>query len=225
MSASVGTSGENLLTRSACFRRRCRERRRARFALVLDIKQHRAERRRRLNASEREAFYHDLMRFGLRIGENPTEIPRIGEKEAGMSGEEDASRRRDPVNPDVASIQPGLVKRYGQSHESSREAPSHRECHCTAPGSARTHAPRAWKQPGTQGCVQPSQRGTCIFKLICQTLRPLTHLHMSPAVAAQEVMRGDRSYAAAPGSLEGRSHHVTGKETEKCLSFSRQPPR
>lgn len=109
-------------------------------------------------------------------------------------------------------------------YESSGEAPSHRECHCTAPGSARTSAPRAWKQPGTQGRVQPSQRGTCIFKLICQTLRPLTHLHMSPAVAAQEVMQGDRSYAAAPGSLEGRSHHVTGKETEKCLSFSRQPP-
>lgn len=109
------------------------------------------------------------------------------------------------------------------ANENSHEAPSHRECHCTAPGSARTYAPRAWKQPGTQGCLQPSQRGTCIFKLICQTLRPLTHLHMSPAVAAQEVMRGDRSYAASPGSPEGRSHHVTGKEMEKCPSFSRQP--
>lgn len=40
------------------------------------------------------------------------------------------------------------------ANENSREAPSHRECHCNIPGSAQTYKPWAWKQTHVHTCTQ-----------------------------------------------------------------------
>lgn len=123
------------------------------------------------------------------------------------------------------------------ANENGRDAPSHRECHYNVPGSAQTYTLWAWKhthtythrwsEPCTYGDVYAPvsvEHAYSNWYVRLMNLCMLTHLHMSPAVAAPAVIRGDGSYATSLGSPQGRSHNVTGVKAEKCLSFSCHSP-
>lgn len=122
------------------------------------------------------------------------------------------------------------------ANENSREGPSHWECHYDILGSAQTYIPWAWKH--TCRCTEP-----CMYRdvyasvivahaysnwyVMLTNLCMLTHLHMSIAVIAQAVIRGDRSYATSLGSpgAESQRDRDGGREMSfiHCHSPMTQP--
>ena len=96
---------------------------------------------------------------------------------------------------------------------------THTHPHTHTPTHTQTHA-HTHRQPGnTHTCIHAYRCISCTYRDVyapvsvehaysgwyvrLTNLCTLTHLHMSSAVVARAVMRGDRSYATSLGSPEG----------------------